>query len=124
MGLRDHAMNSNFFLYTDHYRKGTASEESEDREDKCGNNWKNNSQENKDNEVTVETEDKKGGRTYPHALEHALDFVGRNNLGWGQKMRLGVHNTNLITHTQLHIYVVFIMLSIARSVAVSGSAHR
>ena len=42
---------------------------------------KNDSQENKDNEVTVEKEDKKGGRTYPHALERALDFVGRNNLG-------------------------------------------
>ena len=60
-------MNLKFLLYTDHYRKGTASEESEDKEDKRGDNWKNDSQENKDKEVTVEKEDKKGGG---HILTH------------------------------------------------------
>jgi len=121
MGLRDHAMNSKFLLYTDHYRKGTASEESEDREDKCGDNWKNDSQENKDKEVTVEKEDKKGGG---HILSHCkhTHWILLGETIWGEAKKCDFEFT--ITHTQLRIHVVYIMLSVARSVALSGSTHR
>ena len=61
MCLRDHVMYSKFLLYTDHYRKGTASKDREDREDNIGDNGENNSKENEEKEVTVEKQDKKGG---------------------------------------------------------------
>jgi len=51
-------------------------------------------------------------------------FSGTRNLGGGHKSRPWVYNNDLITHTPLHIYVVYIMLSVASSVALSGSTHR
>jgi len=59
MCLRDHVMNSKSFLYTDHYRKGTArrSEDREDREDNISDKWENESKEKEEKEATVEEED-------------------------------------------------------------------
>ena len=63
MCLHDHVMYSQFLLYTDHYRKGTASEDREDRKDNISDNGKNKSKEKRDEEkeTTVEKEDKRGG---------------------------------------------------------------
>jgi len=61
MRLRDHVKYSKFLLYTDYYRKGTASKDREDRKDNISDNGENNSKENEEKEVTVEKQHKKGG---------------------------------------------------------------